>query len=117
MSIFQEEGVPLEILSYVFCTDDYVLKLNQHYLHHETYTDILTFPLSSPGDPIAAEIYISIERVKENALRLKNAFKAELMRVMVHGILHLCGYADHTPREKRAMRAREDRYLALLGST
>jgi len=117
MSIFQNEDVPLEALSYIFCTDEYVLILNRQYLHHDTYTDILTFPMSSPGEPIAAEIYISIERVKENALRRKNAFKAELMRVMVHGILHLCGYSDHTPREKRAMRAREDRYLALLSST
>jgi rRNA maturation RNase YbeY len=115
--IFREEGYEFKSVSYIFCSDEYLLKLNQKYLNHDTYTDILTFTLSGTSLPIVSEIYISIERVKENARELGLNFIDELHRVMIHGILHLCGYSDHTPRLKTEIHKREDYYLSLLRST
>ena len=112
--VFAEEGVNFKSVSYVFCNDDYLLKLNQEYLNHDTLTDILTFTLSGTSLPVVSEIYISIERVKENAEKLEIPFLTELYRVMVHGILHLCGYTDQTKAEKALMRKKEDYYLSLL---
>lgn len=112
--IFAEEEVAFRSVSYIFCTDEFLLKLNQEYLKHNTLTDILTFSLSNTSLPIVSEIYISIERVSENAKQLQIPFLTELYRVMIHGILHLCGYSDHTTEEKRKMRQKEDHYLALL---
>ncbi len=113
-SIFEKEGYEFESISYIFCTDDYLLKLNQEYLKHDTLTDIITFTLSGLSLPIISEIYISIERVKENADSLQVKFKNELHRVMIHGILHLCGYSDHTMKLKSEMRAKEDYYLSKM---
>lgn len=112
--IFAEEEVAFRSVSYIFCTDEFLLKLNQEYLKHNTLTDILTFSLSNTSLPIVSEIYISIERVSANAKQLQIPFLTELYRVMIHGILHLCGYSDHTTEEKRKMRQKEDHYLALL---
>lgn len=111
-SIFAQEKTNFESVSYIFCTDEFLLKLNQQYLQHDTLTDILTFTLSGTSLPIVSEIYISVERVKENAENLKVSYEEELHRVMIHGILHLCGYEDHTPEEKKKMRAKEDFYLS-----
>ncbi len=111
-SIFAEEGYDFKSVSYIFCTDEYLLKLNQQYLKHDTFTDILTFTLSGVSLPIVSEIYISLERVKENAQHLKVKYEDELHRVMIHGILHLCGYEDSTPKENSKIRAKEDYYLA-----
>ena len=116
-TIFVEEGFEFQSISYVFCSDEYLLQLNQKYLNHDTYTDILTFTLSETSLPIISEIYISIERVKENAQSLGINFLDELHRVMIHGILHLCGRSDHTVALKSEMRKREDHYLGLLRST
>lgn len=112
VSIFENENVQFKSVSYIFCKDDYLLSLNQRYLNHDTLTDILTFTLSGKATLIISEIYISIERVKENALPLNSGYQQELYRVMIHGILHLCGYSDHTPRQKALMRKREDFYLS-----
>ena len=112
VSIFENEKVGFEHISYIFCKDSFLLKLNQEYLNHNTYTDILTFTLSDKSAPINAEIYISIERVWENAASLKNAYREELYRVMIHGILHLCGFSDHSSEEKKVMRQKEDFYLS-----
>ena len=112
--VFAEEGVVFKSVSYVFCTDEFLLKLNQEYLNHDTLTDILTFTLSNSSLPVVSEIYISIERVKENAEKLKVPFITELYRVMIHGILHLCGYTDQTKSEKAIMRKKEDHYLSLM---
>ncbi len=112
--VFAEEGVSFKSISYIFCSDEFLLKLNQEYLKHNTLTDILTFSLANSPLDIVAEIYISIERVTENAKKLKVAFSVELSRVMIHGILHLCGYSDHTKEEKAEMRKKEDHYLSLL---
>lgn len=115
-SIFAEEGFEFKSVSYIFCSDDFLLKLNQKYLNHDTYTDILTFTLSGSLLPIVSEIYISIERVEDNAQKLNVRFERELSRVMVHGILHLCNYEDAIIEQKRIIRNREDYYLSKLDS-
>ena len=112
--IFAEEKVTFKSLSYIFCTDEFLLKLNQEYLNHDTFTDILTFNLEGTSLPIVSEIYISVDRVKENAANLAVPFIKELYRVMIHGVLHLCGYQDHSPEEKLLMRQKEDYYLTLF---
>jgi probable rRNA maturation factor len=117
VSIFKAEKVALKRVAYIFCKDDFLLSLNQQFLHHDTLTDIITFNLSEPGAPIMAEIYISIDRVRENTLVLKTLYKQELFRVMIHGILHLCGYKDHTLRQKELMRKKENDYLSLIDFT
>ena len=102
-------------LNFVFCSDNYLLQLNQTYLQHNTYTDIITFDYSdkkiSPSI-ISGDIFISIERVKENAEKFQVPFLKELHRVMIHGVLHLMGYKDKTKKDKMLMREKEDFYLA-----
>lgn len=117
ISIFKKEKIKFKSVSYIFCKDSYLLKLNKKYLNHNTYTDILTFTLSGLDLPVISEIYISVERVKENAALLKIGYFDELLRVMIHGILHLCGYSDDTPLKRAQMRQREDYYLAIFSST
>jgi probable rRNA maturation factor len=115
--IFEEENIKSENVSYVFCTDNYLLELNQKYLNHNTLTDILTFMISNEEKPVIAEIYISIERVKENSLHFEIDYSEELLRVMIHGILHLCGYYDHKAQDKKTMRKRENYYISKYCST
>jgi len=98
-------------INYIFCDDQYLLRLNQQYLKHDTLTDIISFDYSL-GNELHGDIYISIERVKENAVDFNVEFIEELKRVMVHGILHFCGYKDKTGSEKKEMRARENLHLA-----
>lgn len=93
------------------------MNLNKKYLNHNTYTDIITFTLSDKSKPIISEIYISVERVRENSISLKVNYQEELHRVMIHGILHLCGFSDHTVKEKRIMRQKENFYLSKYGFT
>jgi len=100
-------------IQFIFCNDEFLLGINQAYLNHDTYTDIITFPTSQNASIISGEIYISIERVKENASIRNIKFEFELSRVMVHGILHLMGYRDKTKAEQSEMRAKEDYYLNL----
>ena len=111
--VLTKENKALGKIDYNFCTDKHLLKVNKLYLNHNTYTDIITFDLSD-SDLVFADIYISIERVKENSLQLKNLFSDELLRVMVHGVLHLCGYKDKTPKDILQMRKKENHYLSLL---
>lgn len=110
-SLFKSEGKKLKKISYVFCSDNYLFILNQKYLRHETLTDVITFPLSEIPKPIVAEIYISIERVKENAKMFHTQYQKELLRVMIHGALHLCGYTDKKDYEKIKIRKKENYYL------
>ena len=98
-------------LSYVFCSDEYLIGINQQFLAHDFYTDIITFPLSETEKEIEAEIYISIDRVKDNAQKLAFEFKDELHRVMFHGVLHLLGFKDKTKAQKAVMRAKENELL------
>ncbi len=116
-SIFDEEGFIFKTISFIFCTDAALLHLNKQFLNHDTFTDIITFTMSGEGLPISAEIYISIERVKENAEKFGVIYYSELHRVMIHGILHLCGFSDHTPALKAEMRNKENFYLDLIGFT
>lgn len=109
--IFRKEGKVLDNLNYVFCSDKELLRINRDYLGHDYYTDIITFDLSGNNRPTTAEIYISVERVKENARQLGVPFKEELHRVIFHGVLHLCGYDDKNENMSRVMRERENFYL------
>jgi len=107
-TIENEEGT-LSFINYIFCNDTYLHRINVEYLDHDTYTDIITFPYAS--DTIESDIFISIDRIRENAKTFDVTFERELYRVMIHGVLHLLGYADKTEEEQKAMRAREDFYL------
>jgi rRNA maturation RNase YbeY len=105
------EGKKIGELNYVFCTDEYLLKINQDYLQHDTLTDIVTFDNSESANLIEGDIFISYERVVENGAKLKTS-DSELQRVMVHGLLHLCGYKDKAKADKSLMTEKEDYYLA-----
>jgi rRNA maturation RNase YbeY len=105
------EGKKIGELNYVFCTDEYLLKINQDYLQHDTLTDIVTFDNSESANLIEGDIFISYERVVENGATLNTA-DSELQRVMVHGLLHLCGYKDKAKADKSLMTEKEDYYLA-----
>jgi len=110
--VFRKEGVKLGSLNYIFCTDKRLLKINQDFLKHDYYTDIITFELSPKGLPIEGEIYISVDRVKENAITEETSFKQELLRVILHGALHLCGYKDKTAAQVTLIRQKEEFYLS-----
>ncbi|MFZ9388242.1 MAG: rRNA maturation RNase YbeY [Chitinophagaceae bacterium] len=110
--IFKREGRSLEGLNYIFCSDKELLKINREYLNHDFYTDIITFELSAPGAPVQGEIYISVDRVKDNAGSLGFSFNSELHRVIFHGALHLCGYRDKSKKEIEEIRKKEDYYLS-----
>jgi probable rRNA maturation factor len=112
-SLFKKEKKKLAEINYIFCSDAYLLNINRQYLGHDFYTDIITFGLSEPGKPINAEIYISVDRVRENAREFNSLLKNELHRVIFHGALHLCGYGDKSKKEESLMRRREDKYLGL----
>ena len=99
-------------INYIFCNDDYLLEINIKYLNHNELTDIITFDYSI-GKVLSGDIFISIERVKDNAISYNVDEKDELHRVMVHGVLHLCGYKDKSKDEKSLMRDKEDYYLSL----
>ncbi len=108
----EEEGCTLEEISYIFCDDKYLLEKNIEYLNHDTLTDIISFDYSV-GKIISGDIFISIERVEENSTEFNVAFIDELHRVIIHGILHYCGYKDKTSEQKKEMRSKENYYLSL----
>lgn len=107
------EGYKEDEINYIFCDDSYLHKLNIEFLDHDTYTDIISFDYST-GKTLQGDIYISTERVADNAKDFNVDFFKELERVMVHGILHYCGYKDKTYNEAKEMRAKEDFYIKLL---
>jgi probable rRNA maturation factor len=110
------EGRKTGEINYIFCSDDYLLNINRTYLKHDTLTDIITFPYHAPEDKfIAGDIYISEERVRENAQKYKVSTENERLRVMAHGLLHLLGYKDKTKAESIVMRAKEDLCLEAWG--
>ncbi|MFT4643833.1 MAG: putative rRNA maturation factor [Planctomycetota bacterium] len=114
LSTFHKESITKEIeLSIIFCNDDALLEINKQFLNHDYYTDIITFPIEETNTVFEAELYISIDRVKENAQDLSKPFQNELNRVIIHGVLHLCGYGDKTPEEIKIMRLKEDFYIKL----
>jgi rRNA maturation RNase YbeY len=110
-TIFRREGKKLKSLNYVFCSDEELLKINKTYLKHDFYTDIVTFDLSENSRQVTGEVYISVDRVRENANLFKTTLREELLRVIFHGALHLCGYEDRSPRQKALMRRKENFYL------
>lgn len=112
-SIVKNYKVSFSELTYVFCSDAYLLSINKEFLKHNTLTDIITFRLSEKGEPIEAEIYISVERVAENAVRFQVGKDQELHRVIIHGVLHLLGFKDKKPSEKTLMRKTEEACLSL----
>lgn len=112
--IFRKEKKKLDHLNYIFCSDTALLSINKQYLKHDYYTDIITFDLSENKDKVSGEIYISVDRVRENAAILKTPFSKELIRVIFHGALHLCGYRDKKSKGERKMREKEEFYLTLF---
>lgn len=110
--IRSEEGLTGQI-DYIFCDDAYLLRINQEYLQHDTYTDIITFDYSD-GKIISGDVFVSVERVIENALKFNVAFENELLRVMAHGILHLLGYGDKTKEDVLVMRRKEEEKINLF---
>jgi rRNA maturation RNase YbeY len=108
---FHKEGIKLEALQYVFCSDAYLLDINKRYLKHDFYTDIISFDLSEKKGLLIGDIYISIDRVKENAKTEGNLYMHELLRVIFHGALHFCGYKDKKPADVKKMRSMEDKWL------
>jgi rRNA maturation RNase YbeY len=112
-NLLNREKRTLKSLVYIFCSDEYLLGINKEFLKHDFFTDVITFNLSSCQMEIEAEVYISIDRVRDNAKLLKNPYKEELYRVIFHGALHLCGYNDKTEKDKLVMRLKEQEYLLL----
>ena len=109
--LMDDEGKAFESLDYIFCSDEYLLEINQTYLKHDDLTDIITFDLSNNPGVIKGEIYISVERVQDNSVLFNTSFRNELARVVFHGALHLCGYKDKSKREQAEIRSKEDYYL------
>ena len=109
--LFIKEKKSLKSLVYVFCSDEYLIKINKEFLKHDVYTDILTFELGYPGKETEGDIYISLDRVNDNSKRLGLSVKEELHRVIFHGALHLCGYKDKKKSEIKRMRKKEEEYL------
>jgi probable rRNA maturation factor len=113
-SCITEEGKIIDNISFNLCSDEYILQLNNEALQHDYYTDIITFELNEKDKPIEGDIYISIDRVKDNAITLHIPFMNELHRVLIHGVLHLCGYKDKSKKEELLMREKENYYLNKL---
>lgn len=111
--IFRKNQIKLRSLSFIFCSDQRILEINKAYLKHDYYTDIITFDLADPGNPVEGEVYISVDRIRDNAEIQQVTLKQEIHRVMFHGVLHLCGYKDKSARDKKKMTAEEDKLLYL----
>jgi probable rRNA maturation factor len=108
----EREGFAIGELNYIFCSDEHVLQVNRDYLQHDYYTDIITFDQSEEEDKLEGDIFISVERVADNATQLGISDDNEMRRVLAHGLLHLCGYSDKTDEEAAQMRAKEEEWLA-----
>ena len=111
--VISSEGKKIGEISFIFCDDEYLLEINQKYLDHDTYTDIISFD-NSVGNILGGDIFISTERVMENAGNFNVSFDEELKRVMVHGVLHFCGYKDKNSEEKEVMRSKEEEKMKMF---
>lgn len=111
--VVTSEGGTSKQVDYIFCSDNYLLEMNKKYLMHDTFTDIITFDYAE-GKRVGGDIFISIDRVKENALLFKTDFEEELLRVMAHGLLHLFGYTDKSEEGKAEMRSKEEEKIKLF---
>ena len=112
--VADKEGFKIKDLNYNFCSDEYLHKINVDYLDHDTLTDIITFDNSEDESTIEGDIFVSIERVKENSQTLNTVFEEEIKRVVIHGLLHLCGHDDHSIEEKVEMRRLESKYISIF---
>ena len=113
--VISSEGFQVGEINYIFCNDSYLNKINQEFLNHDTFTDIISFDYTL-GKEVGGDIFISIERVLENAEKFNEVFETELHRVMIHGILHFMGYKDKTKKEKTLMRTKEDEKIFILNT-
>ena len=111
--MFRNEGIQINSLVIIFCSDEYLLGVNRRFLNHDYYTDIITFNLADKEELVEGEIYISTDRIRENALTNKVALQNELHRIIFHGVLHLCGFKDKKPNEKTLMTIEENKYLKM----
>lgn len=109
--VAKEEGFEIEAISIIFCSDEELLEMNKQYLQHDYYTDIITFDYSEEDEYLMGDLFISIDRIIDNAKHLNVEYLTELKRVCVHGVLHLCGYKDKSPSEELEMREKEEYYL------
>ena len=109
--IFKKYSKKLEAVNYIFCTDQYLLSLNKDFLKHNYYTDIITFELNKSDAPVLSDVFISIDRAKENAKRFNVSAYNEILRLLIHGTLHLCGFKDKEEKDYREMKELENRYL------
>ena len=118
IQFFIKEKKSLQSIDIIFCSDEYLLEINKQHLQHDFYTDIITFDLSeSSSNPIIGELYISIDRVKDNSALRHEKFSTELLRVIFHGLLHLCGYKDKIKSDIKTIREKEDDYLGLYNNS
>ena len=113
LRIVEENGYSINAINYIFCSDEYLHKINFDYLDHDTYTDIITFDNAEAPNDLEGDIYISIERMRDNAKKFNKLFDEELHRVLIHGMLHLMGQGDKNEEERREMRKREEACLSL----
>ena len=113
--VISSEGLQVGEINYIFCDDSYLNKINQEFLNHDTFTDIISFDYTL-GKEVGGDVFISIERVLENAEKFNEVFENELHRVMIHGILHFMGYKDKTKKEKTLMRTKEDEKIFTLNT-
>lgn len=111
ISLFHTESFRVDRIDIILCNDEYLLALNKSHLNHDYYTDTLSFLLSNQDDSIIGEVYISIPRIRENAKRYNCSYQEELIRVIIHGCLHLCGYKDHPKSQSSKMKATQEKYL------
>lgn len=116
VNLFIIENRLLDNLTYIFCSDEHLLSINVKFLKHDFYTDVITFELGSNQKETSGEVYLSIDRIRDNAKNEGTSFNEELHRVIFHGALHLCGYNDKTKPDLLTMRAMEDKYLNLYFS-
>ena len=107
----KKEGIAIDTLQYVFCSDKFLLNINKSFLNHDYFTDIISFDLSETRGKLIGEVYISVDRVKDNAKTHKTSYTEELLRVIFHGALHFCGYKDKKPSDAKEMRAQENKWL------
>lgn len=112
--VAESEGFKINHLNYIFCSDQFLHKINLEYLDHDTYTDIITFDNSEDDKIIEGDIFISIERIVDNSNILNTLFEDETKRVIIHGLLHLCGYDDHSIEDKAKMRLLETQYISIF---
>jgi probable rRNA maturation factor len=112
--VFKQYKIVLGTLDVIFCTDNFLLDINRNHLKHDYYTDVITFTLSEPGKPVVGEIYISVDRVRDNAKDFKIPVRDELLRIILHGTLHLCGFNDKSSKEKKSMTLAENKLIELF---